>query len=110
LGRQAPRKRKQLTYALVEKQGAVLLVQRAPDARLMAGMWELPQIADATAEAVPIACVRHSITDTDYQVSVFRVPRLTVPDSGWFTPQQWRRAALTGLARKILTKLKPAQA
>src|SRR6185369_16463287 len=47
LGRQPPRKRKQLTYALVEKQGAVLLVQRAPDARLMAGMWELPQIADA---------------------------------------------------------------
>ena len=105
LARQAPRKRKQLIYALVEKQGAVLLVRRAPDARLMAGMWELPQLAEAPAEAAPIARLRHSITDTDYQVSVFLVPELNVFDSGWFTHQQWGRAALTGLARKILSKL-----
>lgn len=108
--RQAPRKRKQLIYALVEKQGAVLLVKRPPGARLMAGMWELPQLAVAPTEAPPIARVRHSITDTDYQVPVFRVPELNVPDSGWFTQQQWGRMALTGLARKILTKLQLAPA
>jgi A/G-specific adenine glycosylase len=100
---QAPRKRKQLRYALVEKRGAVLLVRRPPDARLMAGMWELPQMADlpvnGTASTVRL---RHSITDTDYQVLVFRAPELDAKDSGWFTPKQWRRMAMTGLARKIL--------
>ncbi len=107
---QAPRRRDQLMYALVEKQSAVLLVRRAPDARLMAGMWELPQLAEAPTEAAPIARLRHSITDTDYQVSVFCVAELNVGDSSWFTHQQWRRIALTGLARKILTGLTPTAA
>ncbi len=103
--KQAPRKRRQLIYALVEKPGAVFLVRRAADARLMAAMWELPQLTEAPADAAPIARLRHSITDTDYQVSVFRLPELAVADSEWFTPQQWNRMALTGLARKILRKV-----
>ncbi len=108
--KQSPRKRKPLYYALVEKQGAVLLVRRAPDTRLMAGMWEMPQLAEAPVDATPIARLRHSITDTDYQVAVFRLQELTVAEPGWFTPQQWKRAALTGLARKILTKLHNGEA
>jgi A/G-specific adenine glycosylase len=108
--KQSPRKRKPLYYALVEKPGAVLLVRRAPDTRLMAGMWEMPQLAEAPVDATPIARLRHSITDTDYQVAVFRLQELTVAEPGWFTPQQWKRAALTGLARKILTKLHNGEA
>ncbi len=103
---QAPRKRRQLNYALVEKAGKVLLVRRPRDARLMASMWELPQL-DHAPETEPIAHLRHSITDTDYRVAVFRVLRLSVPDSAWFRPEQWKRTALTGLARKILKKLNP---
>ncbi len=103
---QAPRKRKQLRYALVEKAGAVLLVRRPAEARLMAGMWELPQL-DHAPDTEPIARLRHSITDTDYQVAVFRMSRLSAPDSAWFSPEQWKRSALTGLARKILKKLYP---
>ncbi len=102
--KQAPRKRKQLIYVLVEKAGAVLLVRRASDARLMGSMWEFPQLAEPPTDAAPIARLRHSITDTDYAVSVYRVPELSVASSRWFTPQQWKRAALTGLARKILRK------
>jgi hypothetical protein len=88
----------------------VLLVRRAADARRMAGMWEMPQLAEPPANAAPIARLRHSITDTDYQVRVFRIPELSVADSGWFSHQQGRRMALTGLTRKILTKLRTAQA
>ena len=103
------RKHKQLNYALVERTGAVLLVQRPRDARLMAGMWELPQLDQAPANE-PIARLRHSITDTDYQVAVFGMQRLSLPSFGWFSPEQWKRAALTGLARKILKQLYPDRA
>lgn len=103
--KQAPRKRRHLLYALVEKPGSVLLVRRGQNARLMAGMWEMPQLDEAPASGQSIARLRHSITDTDYDVLVFRIPGLCISDSRWFTPKQWQTAALTGLARKILTKV-----
>jgi A/G-specific adenine glycosylase len=107
----AVRKRKQLCYALVERNGSVLLSRRPTDTRLMAGMWELPQINGAPGNAATrIAHLRHSITDTDYDVLVFGVPELQVANSRWFTARQWPRAALTGLARKILVRLAPKQA
>ncbi len=37
-------KKREIDYALDVRDGAVFLVQRAGDARLMAGMWELPEI------------------------------------------------------------------
>jgi adenine-specific DNA glycosylase len=80
------------------------LVKRAQDARLMGGMWEMPQLTEVPADTAPTVRLRHSITDTDYQVSVFRVAELSVAESGWFSHQQWKRMALTGLARKILAK------
>ena len=41
----APRqKKREVHYALACRDGAVFLVQRPHDARLMAGMWELPEI------------------------------------------------------------------
>jgi len=104
--KQAPRKRKQLCFALVEQRGTVLLVQRDANSRLMAGMWELPQMANPPVNGTaPVARLRHSITDTDYRVLVFRRPEFDVPNAGWFTPKQWQRMALTGLARKILARV-----
>ena len=108
--KQAARKRKQLIYALVEKDETVLLTRRPADARLMAGMWELPPLHRAPDTEAPVARLRHSITDTDYEVLVFQVPELSAADCGWFSPRQWRQMALTGLARKILTKLGKAPA
>jgi A/G-specific adenine glycosylase len=105
---QATRKRKQLTYALARKDDSVLLVQRAGDAKRMAGMWELPELA-GTPTANPLAKFRHSITDTDYEVSVVPAsPALICSlngDARWFTLKQWQNLALTGLTRKILRKL-----
>jgi A/G-specific adenine glycosylase len=105
---QPTRKRKQLTYALARKDDSVLLVQRAGDAKRMAGMWELPELA-GTPTANPLAKFRHSITDTDYEVSVVpaspSLMRSRNGDARWFTPEQWQNLALTGLTRKILRKL-----
>lgn len=107
---QAARKRKQLWYALARKDGTVLLVQRSADASLMAGMWELPTVPESKRDGcATLAKVRHSITDTDYEVSVIavlpdRLPRLEA-EGRWFASKQWERLPLTGLARKVLQKL-----
>ncbi len=107
---QTPRKRKQLYYALARKGSAVLLVQRPATASLMAGMWELPLVPNGQRKGnTPVARLRHSITDTDYDVSVI----LAAPDdwqgspkdARWFAPKQWERLPLTGLARKVLRRL-----
>ncbi len=76
----------------------------------MARMWELPQLEEGPAEMSAIMRVRHSITDTDYEVLVFGVAELHIANSRWFTAKQWSSAALTGLARKILVKLARPQA
>jgi A/G-specific adenine glycosylase len=104
------RKRKELAYGLARQNGAVLLVQRPADASLMAGMWELPAFPAAQHNGdEPMARLRHAITDTDYEVSVFAVPPRKVlsleVNARWCAPRQWERLALTGLARKILRRM-----
>jgi A/G-specific adenine glycosylase len=101
------RKNKQLHYALVQRGGAVLLVKRRADASLMAGMWELPLIAaDVVNGDDPVLTLRHSITDTDYQVTVFDVAPDRVGEGRWVSRPQCERLPLTGLARKILTRVR----
>ncbi len=105
---QAARKRKKLIYGLARRNASVLLVQRPANASLMAGMWELPTLAEHDGTE-PLAKLRHAITDTDYEVSVFTVApaRLTSvkANARWFAQRQWERLPLTGLARKILLRL-----
>jgi len=107
---QAPRKRKELCYALARRNSAVLMVQRPAEESLMAGMWELPSMLPTQVNGdTPLVRLRHSITDTDYQVSVFAVPPEElhdfVIDGRWLTSRQWKRLPLTGLTRKILRRL-----
>ena len=100
----APQKKREINYALDFRDGAVFLVQRARDASLMAGMWELPEVAVPGDHAKPTFSVKHSITVTDYTVRVWSV---TMPESArgeWVAAGRLGRVALTGLARKILTK------
>jgi A/G-specific adenine glycosylase len=108
---QPARKRDQLHYALARRDGTVLLVQRAHDARRMAGMWELPEFLTAP-DTEPLADFRHSITDTDYEVAVYRANDALVQtlnsNARWFSRSQWKKLALTGLTRKVLRKLVPA--
>ncbi len=107
---QMPRKRKQLCYALARKGRAVLLVQRPETASLMAGMWELPAIPTSPGNgAAPQLRLRHSITDTDYDVTVIAVsPEIALSsesEARWYAPRQWERLPLTGLTRKVLRRL-----
>lgn len=75
----------------------------------MAGMWELPALApEAVNGEPPLLRVRHSITDTDYRVTVHATSGASQKaerDVRWFTPAQYERLALTGLTRKILRKI-----
>ena len=91
----------------------VLLVQRAADASLMANMWELPPLSmEVIAPYEPVLRVKHSITDTIYDVKVYAAPELEREVSAgetvrlrWVSPEVLSTVALTGLARKILRKM-----
>jgi A/G-specific adenine glycosylase len=104
---QAPRKHRDLCYALVCKGRDVLLVQRPVTASLMAGMWELPAILGSQCNGnATLARLRHAITDTDYDVSVISVAhdswQSLAKDARWLSRRQWERLPLTGLTRKVL--------
>jgi A/G-specific adenine glycosylase len=95
----------------------VLLEQRASDASLMPGMFELPPLPqDAVEGREPLLRLRHSITNTNYYVQVFaargpqdRALRRAVPaaktDLHWMRTSKLASVPLTGLARKVLQRL-----
>jgi len=107
--KQPQRRHQQVHYALACKADSVLLVQRPADASRMSNMWELPEITTTNPTNDLLAKFRHSITDTDYEVSVVQAPaaliRALKGNARWFNRKQWQKLALTGLARKILRKL-----
>ncbi|HET7871843.1 MAG TPA: A/G-specific adenine glycosylase [Terriglobales bacterium] len=103
--KQASRRKAVLVYALALREGKVLLRQRSRRSPLMAGMWELPECE--TQNVTPIMRLRHSITTTDYSVSVF-AGRGRVKGE-WVSMRSVERIALTGLARKILRKARALQ-
>jgi A/G-specific adenine glycosylase len=101
-GERQARKKSVLHYALVRRNGSVLLRQRAKENSLMPGMWELPELESGDGYAAPLLKLRHSITTTDYTVFVHVSERGT----GRWTPlRAAERLALTGLTRKILRSL-----
>jgi A/G-specific adenine glycosylase len=98
-GKREVRNAREIGLALVKKNGAVWLVQRPPSASLMPGMWELPEFTPDGGE--PAARFRHSILNTDYEVSVY----LTGNETGrgkWARNARLPGIALTGMTRKIL--------
>ncbi len=100
----ARQKKREIHYALHCRDGQVFLVQRSRDASLMAGMWELPEIARPGNRAQPDFMVRHSITVTNYKVHIWR---RTAPDLAlgkWIPLRRLRKLAMTGLTRKILRR------
>ena len=100
----AKQKKQKIHCALNVRHGTVFLVQRPRDARLMAGMWELPEIQPPPDRAKPEFIVRHSITVTDYTVTVWRTSVPSHIKASWIPVQRVSRVALTGLTRKILRK------
>lgn len=105
-------------YAFLRRIGSdgsdeVLLERRPADGALMAGMWELPGLNPERApEEKKALTVRHSITDTNYYVSIYELgpkeetnlPR-TEMARRWFAVDELHGLALTGLARKVLKRL-----
>ena len=95
----------------------VLLEQRAPEASLMPGMYELPPLPlDAVQGREPLLRLRHAITNTNYYVQVYatqgphdRGLRRAIPaaktDLHWMRTRRLGGQPLTGLARKILQRL-----
>jgi A/G-specific adenine glycosylase len=111
----------QSARTVIERGDCVFLVQRPENAPKMAGMWELPECALASASANPdpmcasvgsqqLCVVRHSITDTDYEVRVLRGSVRTLSEEQkrtgrWVQREEFGELPLTGLTRKILRKL-----
>jgi A/G-specific adenine glycosylase len=110
---------KQSAYAIVRRsrktRAAEVLLERRPSTEaLMPGLWELPAIEMAHApEEKKALTVRHSITDTNYYVSVYEVGskhRKVLPKRKavrrWFPLSELNTVPLTGLARKVLKRLR----
>jgi A/G-specific adenine glycosylase len=91
----------ELCYALARRNGSVRLQQRAKDESLMAGMWELPPLAEAAGE--PLLSLRHSITTTDYRVTIHASDMVRA--GKWVRLSTVESLPLTGLTRKALRKL-----
>ena len=105
-----PQQTRAIAYGLATRAAGaeVLLRQRAGDASLMAGMWELPELDTAPDGAPPLLRLKHAITVTDYTVGIVK---LNEAEAGRLIGAQWQstaelpRLALTGLARKVLRRL-----
>ena len=99
------RARRSGSVILAQRRGALLLRQRSEDEGLMPGMWELPRLS-RNSSATPLLRVRHSITTTEWAISVF-VRRNAPVDarSQWIPLAKVPQLPLTGLTRKILRKL-----
>lgn len=104
LKKSARQKKREIHYALHRRNGSVFLVQRSSDARLMAGMWELPEIAGPPAHTQPVITVKHSITVTDYKVNIWLVPPSSDAEGEWHALERLTKIPLTGLARKVLQR------
>ena len=119
VGERKKMKSQRAAYAFVRrvsrrKVPEVLLAQRPKDGSLMPGMWELPAIDPDTAAAERhLLAVRHSITVTNYYVTVYgyeaeeeRAFRRGGTVRRWFAVEELAQLPLTGLARKVLKRLK----
>jgi len=100
------RRKAELHYALARRNGSVLLRQRNKQSSLMPGMWELPEIEAAGKHSkLPFLKLRHSITTTDYTVSVHVGKKRKSQGDRWVPLRSIHRLPLTGLTRKIIRGL-----
>jgi A/G-specific adenine glycosylase len=97
-------RKRQVQYALGRRDDAVFLVQRAREASLMPGMWELPEVEELSGSEKTLIQVRHSITVTDYTVRVIEAMPLSEEQGTWVVRKRLMSMPLTGLTRKILRR------
>ena len=97
------RRRKLVAYRLAVRNQTVFLVRREDHKSLMPGMWELPQMQPRPG--APTLRLRHAITNTDYDVSVYLAKTADGARGRWISLAQVGRLPLTGLTQKILRQL-----
>lgn len=113
--RRLPMTTREIACALItrETRGGIeiLLEQRPASNTVMPGMWELPALAaDQRPKADPAFTVRHAIMQVNYIVHVYADSRGRIPSPKsdatrrWIPAQPAASVALTGLARKVLSK------
>lgn len=96
------RRKQPIAYRLAVRNQMVFLVQRENHKSLMPGLWELPQTRPG-ADA-PLLRLRHAITNTDYQVSVYPAKSAHARAGRWVKLAGVERLPLTGLTQKILRR------
>ena len=74
---------------LVEKEGRVLMRQRGPNEPRLAGFWELPEprFIPSARRTAKLGEFRHSITQHDYTVEVWRADPVKAPKGFRWIPQ-----------------------
>jgi A/G-specific adenine glycosylase len=102
--RQVLRRKGRLQYVLARRNGSVFLQQRPHDASLMAGMWELPECT-TSSRGEAVLKLRHSITNTDYAVTVYTDNNADRLSGRWVPLAKVDRIAMTGLTKKILRQV-----
>ena len=112
--KRAPMTSCEIACALVVRDGdagtEVLLEQRAATNTVMPGLWELPAIAvDDMVNLEERLTVRHAIMQVNYLVRVHALPAEGLREKAggvrrWVGPEEASAMALTGLARKVLTR------
>jgi A/G-specific adenine glycosylase len=92
----------------IEEQDKILLWQRPPDSRRLAGFWELPE-----REQVPGANIygepgefRHTIVNTTYLVQVYRASVASHPNGfSWLAKSSLATFPLSTISKKALARL-----
>ena len=93
-------------FLIARRGNRIFLTQRSAHASLMPGMWELPSTA-RRSQSAPIR-VRHSITNTDFDVSATVATAVPRNRNGQWVPiSRLSGLPLTGLARKLLRRALP---
>jgi A/G-specific adenine glycosylase len=94
----------EVSFLLATKDDSVLLVQRGAKESLMSGMWELPALSHPIRNHEVLFRLRHSITVTDYVVTVVEQSEVSAENGEWIDQRKTLKLPLTGLTKKILRK------
>jgi A/G-specific adenine glycosylase len=95
----------EVSFLLATKDDSVLLVQRGAKENLMPGMWELPALSHSIRNHEALFRLRHSITVTDYMVTVVAQSEVSAENGEWIDRRKALKLPLTGLTKKILRKV-----
>jgi A/G-specific adenine glycosylase len=96
------RRKSRISYRLSIRNRSVFLVRRGKQESVMPGMWELPSVRASAKK--PDMRLKHAITNTDYQVRVFRADNVNGTQGRWVKLGDLEWLPLTGLTQKILRR------